>query len=82
MHVKRLNLLGEWPLNKQFDVIFCRNVMIYFDQPTKDRLVARLCGPAFAGGHLSISVIASGLQARRRPFSPQVGSTIYRKGRM
>lgn len=81
VHVKRLNLLGDWPMNKQFDVIFCRNVMIYFDQPTKDRLVARLADQLLPGGHLYIGHserVAGPAQA----VLTLVGSTIYRKGRM
>jgi chemotaxis protein methyltransferase CheR len=39
---KPLNLLaGSWPLSGPFDVIFCRNVMIYFDKPTQGRILAR-----------------------------------------
>lgn len=39
---KPLNLLaGSWPLSGAFDVIFCRNVMIYFDKPTQSRILAR-----------------------------------------
>lgn len=35
---KELNLLTEWPMKGRFDVIFCRNVVIYFDGTTQDKL--------------------------------------------
>lgn len=39
---KQLNLLEEqWPINEQFDAIFCRNVMIYFDKPTQTKILSR-----------------------------------------
>ena len=39
---KQLNLLGDgWPVTGQFDVIFCRNVMIYFDKPTQSKILSR-----------------------------------------
>jgi chemotaxis protein methyltransferase CheR len=39
---KQLNLLaGEWPVSGQFDAIFCRNVMIYFDKPTQGKILSR-----------------------------------------
>lgn len=36
---KHLNLLHEWPIKNSFDVIFCRNVLIYFNNETKEKLV-------------------------------------------
>lgn len=39
---KQLNLLGSWPMKGPFDVIFCRNVLIYFDQPTRATIVSKM----------------------------------------
>jgi chemotaxis protein methyltransferase CheR len=40
---RRLNFLdAQWPVRTQFDLIFCRNVLMYFDRPTQAHLVARL----------------------------------------
>lgn len=39
---KQVNLLSDnWGINTQFDVIFCRNVMIYFDKPTQGKILDR-----------------------------------------
>jgi len=51
----QLNLLeGESPLNERFHVIFCRNVMIYFDRATQEELVNRLTRRLLPGGYLLV----------------------------
>ena len=37
-----LNLLARWPMSKRFDIIFCRNVVIYFDLQTQTKLWPRM----------------------------------------
>ena len=49
------NLMDPIRFRRKFDVIFCRNVMIYFDQPTKDALVQRFYESTNPGGYLLIS---------------------------
>jgi chemotaxis protein methyltransferase CheR len=51
---RQLNLLKDWPMKGPFDVIFCRNVMIYFDQPTQDAIWTRFAALLPPGGHLYI----------------------------
>ncbi len=51
---ERLNLIEEFQFDKPFDVIFCRNVMIYFDTPTRQMLVEKLYRTLAPGGYLFI----------------------------
>lgn len=49
---RHLNLMDNWPFTGPFDFIFCRNVMIYFDKPTQQRLVNRFYDILDSGGLL------------------------------
>lgn len=75
---RQLNLLGEWPMRSVFDVIFCRNVMIYFDTPTKERLVERLARQLVGGGLLYIGHSERVTGPATALLEP-VGPTIYRR---
>jgi chemotaxis protein methyltransferase CheR len=52
---RQLNLLEEpWPMQTPFDVIFCRNVLIYFDKPTQLKLFHRMAGMLKPDGYLML----------------------------
>jgi chemotaxis protein methyltransferase CheR len=73
----RLNLMESWPFSGQFDAIFCRNVMIYFDGPTKADLIDRLVQRIRPGRWLYIGHSESLLGSH--PKLELVGRTIYRR---
>lgn len=49
-----LNLLDRWPMNGPFDAVLCRNVMIYFDRPTRIKLAQRFLSLVKPGGLLFV----------------------------
>jgi chemotaxis protein methyltransferase CheR len=77
IHFNQLNLMQDWPMNGFFDFIFCRNVLIYFDRSTKERLANRYGGLLREGGHLFIGHSES-LHQLDTPFT-LLGNTIYKK---
>ncbi|MBI5435156.1 MAG: protein-glutamate O-methyltransferase [Planctomycetes bacterium] len=75
---QRLNFMdGAWGVPAPFDVIFCRNAMIYFDQPTQQTLVGRFLEHLAPGGHLIIGHSES-IHGRADELVHE-GKTIYRR---
>ena len=74
---KRLNLLEPWPMKGKFDLIFCRNVVIYFDEQTQAQLFDRYADSLREGGYLIIGHSESLNRVCQRFQS--IGKTIYRK---
>jgi chemotaxis protein methyltransferase CheR len=74
---KRLNLLERWPMKGPFDVIFCRNVVIYFNEETQAVLFNRYADMLKDGGYLIIGHSESLNRVCTRFKS--IGKTIYQK---
>ena len=74
---REFNLMGAIQFKIPFDVIFCRNVMIYFDRETKEALVDRFYSALNPGGYLIVGH-AEALNPANLKFE-QLTSSIYRK---
>ncbi len=74
---KQLNLMDEWPMSGYFDVLFCRNVVIYFDKVTQKSLFNRYHSILHDSAHLIIGHSESLYQVSDKFKS--IGNTIYRK---
>jgi chemotaxis protein methyltransferase CheR len=70
-----LNLMADWPMRGAFDVIFCRNVAIYFDDPTQVRLFTRFAQRLTPEGRLYIGHS----ERAATPALESDGLTIYRR---
>jgi chemotaxis protein methyltransferase CheR len=70
----RFNLLKDSPPSKTFELIFCRNVMIYFDNPTKEFVLKKLCNSLKHGGYFIIggAESLSGLNHSLKYIEPSV----------
>ncbi len=77
VRVARLNLMEPWPMKGPFDAIFCRNVMIYFDTQTQNRLVNRFWELLRPGGHLFVGH-SEGLSSIQHKFRYQQPA-VYKK---
>ena len=74
---EKLNLMGTWPMKSKFDVIFCRNVVIYFDRPTQTKLFGRF-STALANDGRMIVGHSETLNKVTDQFS-LLGKTVYKK---
>jgi len=74
---KRLNLIERWPMTGPFDVIFCRNVFIYFDTQTKASILDRFVALLSPGGFLYLGHSESLPQPH--PQLRLIGRTIYER---
>ncbi|MBF0399893.1 MAG: protein-glutamate O-methyltransferase [Magnetococcales bacterium] len=77
---QHLNFMdNDYPISQPMDVIFCRNCLIYFDRPTAEKIVNKLCRHLVAGGYLFIghSETLNKLQVPVVPVAP----TIYQRPR-
>ena len=74
---KRFNLMHDFPWNSEMDVIFCRNVMIYFDRSTQETLIKKFYKCLRPGGYLFIGHSES-IASIKHVFL-QVEATTYKK---
>jgi len=74
---ERLNFMEEFSFEKPMHVIFCRNVIIYFDRKTQENLLSRFCQCLDRGGHLFIGHSES-ITGMNLPLTP-IAPTVYQR---
>lgn len=75
---RRLNLMDEdYGIREEMGVVFCRNVLIYFDRPTQEKLLGRICSHLLPGGYL-FTGHSETLHRMDLPLAP-VATTVYRR---
>lgn len=75
---RELNLMQDWPMRGTFDVIFCRNVVIYFDEKTQDQLWRKFARVLSPGGWLFLGH-SERVSDNNAAELPSVGMTAYRR---
>lgn len=73
---KELNLIGQWPIKGPFDIIFCRNVVIYFNEDTQSKIWSRFSSLLVRNGLLCIGH-SERLSGPAMPRFRTGGTTIY-----
>lgn len=73
-----LNLLDPWPFTGKFDIVFCRNVVIYFDADTRHGLWLRFASRILPGGHIFLGH-SERMDSRFDPYFAPSGITHYRR---
>ena len=75
---RRLNFMeGDFGMREPLDIVFCRNVIIYFDRPTQERLINRINSHMIPGGYLFMGHSET-LNGMKVPLV-SVAPTVYRK---
>lgn len=75
---RQLNLISAWPMRGPFDAVFCRNVVIYFDEKTQMRLLNRISSLIRPGGYLYLGHSERLIGPAEVLFKLD-GTTVYRK---
>jgi chemotaxis protein methyltransferase CheR len=77
-HFARLNLMeAKYPVDTDYDVVFCRNILIYFEPPVQQEVLLRLCRHLRPGGFLFLGHTES-LAGFQLPLR-SVASTVFRR---
>jgi chemotaxis protein methyltransferase CheR len=75
-----MNLVGTWPLMPRFDLVLCRNVLIYFDMDVRARIIRRIRDALAPGGYLLLGSSETSLGVMDGFTRTVVGrTTLYRK---
>ena len=78
VNYQRLNFMDNtYNIAEVFDVVFCRNVLIYFDRETQEQVIGKLCNKLKSGGYLFIGHSES-IMAMNLPLE-QIKPTIFRR---